>query len=332
MRPASRKHRVCRLRWLAFPLLTSLTLAGDGPSPSRVVVLKNCEVEYDRVTTIGAFVLVQAGGRVQDMYVRPGDRVKAGQILGRLHDRDAVVELQRYKHEAEDDVDIRLGTAKLAVAKAKLKRSESLLARNTQSIEALQYHQLETQAAELEIEAGKHRRRSAELIARRMEAEVRSREFVSPHDGTVVEIIKNVGESCICNEPVMKIVHDDTLWVVGYLDIGDAWKLRKGQPVRLVPEIQGAEVPEVESLSFAGRVVFVEARIDPITQTCKVVAEFDNRERLLRSGMRARMEIDYSGLSAPEERAIRPGDRPSSSLNAAASQAPAEQGRARRTP
>jgi multidrug efflux pump subunit AcrA (membrane-fusion protein) len=310
MRPASRKHRVCRLRWLAFPLLTSLTLAGDGPPPSRVVVLKNCEVEYDRVTTIGAFVLVQAGGRVQDMYVRPGDRVKAGQVLGRLHDRDAVVELQRYKHEAEDDVDIRLGEAKLA----------------------LQYHQLETQAAELEIEAGKHRRRSAELIARRMEAEVRSREFVSPHDGTVVEIIKNVGESCICNEAVLKVVHDDTLWVVGYLDIGDAWKLRKGQPVRLVPEIQGAEVPEVESLSFAGRVVFVEARIDPITQTCKVVAEFDNRERLLRSGMRARMEIDYSGLSAPEERAIRPGDRPSPSLNAAASQAPAEQGRARRTP
>jgi RND family efflux transporter MFP subunit len=332
MSPAFPNHRVRRFHWLALPLLTSLTLAGDQPSPGKVVVLKNCEVEYDRVTTIGAFVLVQAGGRVQDMYVRPGDRVKAGQVLGRLHDRDAVVELERYRFEAQDDVDIRLGEAKLALATAKLKRSESLLARNSQSVEALQYHQLDTRAAELEIVAGQHRRKSAELIARRMEAEVRSREFVSPHDGTVVEIIKNVGESCICNEAVLKVVHDDTLWVVGYLDIGDAWKIRKGLPARLFPDIPGADVPEVEGSAFAGRVVYVEARIDPITQTCKVVAEFDNREHLLRSGMRARMEIDYSGTSAPDERSIRPGDRPALGLSTATSRAPTELGPARPTP
>src|SRR4051812_37380985 len=62
MRAASRVAPSRRLPWLAFPLLTSLAFAGDAPSQGRVVVLKNCEVEYDRVTTIGANVLVQAGG------------------------------------------------------------------------------------------------------------------------------------------------------------------------------------------------------------------------------------------------------------------------------
>jgi len=283
--------------WVACHLLTGVALAGGDPPPqTKIVTLKSCEISYDRVTTIGAFVLVQAGGRVQDCYVRPGDRVKAGQVLGRLHDRDAIIELKRLRQDAANDVDLRLGQAKLELASAKLKRCESLYQRSLLSSQDFEVVQLEAKSARLEIDQAAHRLRQSNLLAERMDAEVRSREFICPHDGTVVEILKNVNESCICNEPIMRIVHDDQLWVTGYLDVGDSWKVRRGQFVRVFPEIEGAEVA-IEGEVFVGRVLFVDPQIDPKNGTCKVVADVQNRDRLLRSGLMGRMEIDLdSGL------------------------------------
>jgi multidrug efflux pump subunit AcrA (membrane-fusion protein) len=66
--------------------------------------------------------------------------------------------------------------------------------------------------------------------------------------------------------------------------------VRKGQEIRVTPEIDGDDLP-VENETFMGRIVFVDSRIDPTTRTCKVVAEVRNRDLLLASGLEARMEI-----------------------------------------
>ncbi len=228
--------------WIVTPLLLGLTFAGDKPATGEIVLLKHCEVAYERTTTLGAFVILQAGGRVQDCYVQPGDRVNKGQVLARLHDRDAVVELERLRNVSESDIDVRLGEAKHAVALAKLKRAESLLAKALVSVEEVQLDRLDVKTAALEIEQARRRRCSDALSTRRMEAEVRSREIVVPHDGVVVEIVKNVGESCICNEAVMRIVADDRVRVTGFLDVGDSWKVRLGHRVRMFVVVEGAEV------------------------------------------------------------------------------------------
>lgn len=295
---------MCDLSWLWVLMLAVPPAWGTAPPARKIVTLKGCEIGYERTTTLGAFVLVEAGGRVQDCYVRPGDRVKAGQVLGRLHDRNAVVELARLRVEYESDIDVRLGTARVALAKAKVLRSENLYQQHLISREDLDLHRLELKTYELETEQALQRRQTAGLLVKRMEAEVASREFVCPHDGTVVEIIKNVGESCICNEAVMRIVRDDVVWVTGYADVANAWDVARGQPARVFPEVEGADI-SIESRVFPARVVFVDSRVDPLNQTCKIAVEVDNRDRLLRSGVRARLEIDVTpgakaGAEAPE--------------------------------
>jgi len=42
---------------------------------------------------------------------------------------------------------------------------------------------------------------------------------------------------------------------------------------------------------FSGRISFIDTRVDPLSQTCKVLAKCENRNRLLRAGLEARMEI-----------------------------------------
>ncbi|MDB5351966.1 MAG: czcB 4 [Planctomycetota bacterium] len=311
--------------WIAARLLIGLSIGGDEPPFAEVVLLRHCETTYDRTTTLGAFVLVQAGGRIQDCYVRPGDRVRAAQVLARLHDRDAVVELERLQAVAESDIDVRLGEAKLAVAQAKLKRSESLQQRNLLSPAELQLAHLEVKSVVLEIELARRMRRNAELARRKMEAEVRSREIAAPHDGVVVEIVKNVGESCICNEPVMRIVADDRMKVIRHLDVSDTWRVRVGQSVRMVADVEGVDLA-IEREEFSGRVVFVDPRIDPTNRTCQVVAEIENRGHLLRSGLQATLKIALTasrdeGRPAQHETAL-DSPKPTQGLGTPRSDAP----------
>jgi multidrug efflux pump subunit AcrA (membrane-fusion protein) len=79
--------------------------------------------------------------------------------------------------------------------------------------------------------------------------------------------------------------------VTGYLDAGDAWRVRRGQAARITPELEGGDLP-IEREAFAGEVTFVDSEIDPKTQTCRVFAEVENRGGLLRSGLECCMEID----------------------------------------
>ena len=51
-----------------------------GHSSEKVVLLRRCQAEYRYVTDLGAPVQ----GILQDCLVELGDKVKAGQVLGRL--------------------------------------------------------------------------------------------------------------------------------------------------------------------------------------------------------------------------------------------------------
>jgi multidrug efflux pump subunit AcrA (membrane-fusion protein) len=234
------------------------------------------------------------------MLVKPGDRVKAGQVLGRLFDAELRAELELRRAEADNDTDIRLGEAKFALAQSKLKASEALSKRNLISAEELIMHKLDAQSASIEIEAARHRRHVAGLASRQVDAMILSREFVSPHDGIVVMVLKRKGESVAPNESVLRLVNAETVRVTGYLDVGDAWQIGAGQRVRVTPEVSGAELP-IEAEVFVGRVEYVDPEISVENQTCKVVALVENKGGLLRAGLEARMEIIPDQASADRE-------------------------------
>jgi RND family efflux transporter MFP subunit len=275
--------------------------AGQVPEPQRSaggpIVLRRCVLEFERTTLVGA----ASSGVVQDVLIKPGDHVSAGQVLGRLFDSELRAELELRLAEAGNDTEVRLGEAKLAQAASKLKASEALNKRHLISAEELTEHQLEARTAELEIEAARHRRRLALLTSRQVEAMIHSREFVSAHEGIVVSVLKNKGESIAPNEPVFRVVGVATVRVIGYLDVGDAWQVRAGQSVQVMPEVSGAELP-IEQQVFTGRVEYVEPEINLENQTCKVAAIVENKNGLLRAGLEGRMEIyPGAGPSSPKE-------------------------------
>ncbi|HEX8201043.1 MAG TPA: HlyD family efflux transporter periplasmic adaptor subunit [Isosphaeraceae bacterium] len=268
-----------------------------APAPGGIV-LRRCTLEYERASSVGTAL----PGILQECLVRPGDRVKAGQVLGRLQDQEARAELELRTAEAESDVGIRLGQARFDQATARLKASSALRQRSFNSEEQYQQDRLEAQVAALSTEEAQERRRVAQIQRHVAEVAVQLREIVSPHAGVVVAVFKNPGESVNLGEnarglSIFRVVDVDRVLVTGWLDVVDAWRVRPGQPVRVWAEIGGADLP-IEREEFLGRVTFVDVEVNPGDQTCKVVAAVENRDGMLRAGLEARMEIRQVDLDA----------------------------------
>ncbi len=302
------------LRLLASVILGATAIADEATSPTAIILLQKCSIEYDRATPVGSNSNV---GLIQECLVRPGDRVKAGQVLGRLFNKDVLAEMELRATALESsEITIHQHEATLEVARAKLRRAEALISRNALSTQDFQIQQLEVKNADLELKAAIKGRRTAESQLQQSKALVAAREITSPHDGVVVEIYKNTGEAITAGSPIFKVVKVDRMRVTGYLDASDAWHVRPKQTVRVMPELEGVDLP-IEREVFEGQITFVDSEIDPKTRTCRVFAEVENRGDLLRSGLDCRMEIDQKGTLGTKAAAAglvpglsAPADRP----------------------
>jgi RND family efflux transporter MFP subunit len=288
---------------LAWALAAPAGIAASAEPPTAptadAVVLRHCDIAYKRTSMVGVAHMGTTNATVlQDCYVRQGDRVKAGQVLGRVMDQDVRAELELRKAEAANDIDVRLGEARTAGAGYRLKRSQALQQRAFLSAEEVNTHELDAVTARLQVEQSKFRLQLAALERRQAEVMLRAREFVAPHDGIVVEVRKERGEAVTMADPVFQVVDVDTLKVSGFLNLGDFWRVKEGQPVRVWAEVDGDDLP-IEREVFPGAIVFVDRRIDPVTRTCRVIAEVPNRDLLLASGLEARMEISFVTTPAP---------------------------------
>lgn len=275
---------------VAAAVVAALATAGaaDPPDPSAATtVVRHCTLEFEYDTPVGSPIY----SVLQDCLVRPGDRVKAGQLLGRLQDEDVRAEVRLREAEASSDIEVRLAEARSAQAATKSERTAALVRRNAASHEEATLHRLEAAAAALEIEQARHRRRVAAIQLEHARAVLRTRELVSPHDGVVGAVLRRKGEAVGQRDPVFQVVDTDHVRVVGKVDVTEVGRLRVGRPARVIPEVAGANLP-LEREVFPGRITFLDTRIDPETRTCRVHVLAENRGGRLRAGLEARIEID----------------------------------------
>jgi RND family efflux transporter MFP subunit len=274
--------------WLALAAVAAVAApAHAGTPPPEPILLHHCKVEYARSSLLGA----SQPGVIKACLVRPGDRVKAGQLLVNQADGVERAELDIAAQEMNSDLDLRLVTLKHKRSVVRLRVSSALNERNAMSGEQLKLDQVESEIAVVEVEQARQRQELAKLrYAKALEA-YRARQVLSPFDGVVSELLKTQGEAVLVNDPILRVDEVNRLRVVGRLDVVDAWGVRVGQKATLHVELGGADAP-IEKESFTGTVAFVDGKVDPETQTCRVVAEVENGNHALRAGLEASMRID----------------------------------------
>jgi RND family efflux transporter MFP subunit len=252
----------------------------------------------------------QVPGRLSELLVDLGSRVRRGQPLARLDPTDFRLRVEQAE-AALRQARVRVGltpegtdnrvnieeTAVVAQARAVLVEARLTRERMVKLWEQqlVARAQLDAAVAALQVAEARYqdaveevRNRQAVLAQRRSELELARQQLAdttltSPIDGAVRERRASVGQYLAAGTPVATVVQLDPLRLRVAVPERDAADVRPGQNVRLT--VEG------DSASYGGRVVRLSPAIEEQSRTLLVEAEIPNPRGALRPGAFAKAEI-----------------------------------------
>ena len=288
------------MSFISSTIALSMIILTDGQESSP----KQIEVSSVLITVIEQVeVSSRERGLLTSINVEEGNLVENGDLLAKIDDGDlhlalkrAQIELDSARALAENTVSIRLAKKTLELAESELERGEKSRKRFENAItdEEIERRVLSVDKAKLEVEQAEHERVIAQNNMRFSENEVNLAErqleicrIVAPLSGIVVQVNRRAGEWVEPGEAVMRVLRIDRLRAEGFLDADQLQSVEVGQTIKLKLNSPGEEQQE-----FAGVLKFVSPEINPVDGRTRVWAEVENRDLLLRPGMRASMTVD----------------------------------------
>lgn len=240
-------------------------------------------------------------GIIGRLNVKEGDIIEDGQLLGSLDEADAKLSLIRAEIEAsitaetaKNDVSVRAARNGNETAKAELARALEAIEKYKKSVSQTEIDRLKlaVEQSQLSIEQAQVTLRTTQLqadlknselaIARR---KLERQEIRSRVTGRVLEINKHVGEWVEPGKTVLKIARLDRLRCKGFVDPAVLTLDPTGNAV-----LVKVSVGKNKTLSLPGKLVFVASDVS-LNNDIEIWAEFENRDRQVRPGMPAEMEI-----------------------------------------
>lgn len=277
-----------------------------------------------------------SGGRITYLGVEKGDKVKKGQVLLRLWNED---------QEAESKLaEAQVATARKRVnevcsiasnAQREAERSRQLRERGFISEAGEEKSRYEAQSRAAACDAAKAD--VAQALARvNVTRVVQGRtEMVAPFDGTVADIVGELGEYTtpsppgIPTPPAIDLIDDSCLYVEAPMDEVDAPKLKVGQPARISVDALPGQIlpghvrrvaPYVMAVEKQARTVDVEVALENEQDMGKLLVGYsadvevvlDSHDNVLRIPTSTVQDGNKVLLYKPdsqtlEERTIKPG-------------------------
>lgn len=256
---------------LMAALMPAALVLGCGPAkepPRRLPVVQTQPIEpagfqagFDTVSTLEAEeevdLAAQAGGRIQRLLVRQGDRVRQGQLLLVL-----------------DQTQLR---AEVASLRAQMQ---------TNRLNYQRYQDLARQGAASALQRDEFRQayiaaREA-LVAR--EADLAFKDLRAPITGTVADLRVKQGDVIEAGVPLTRLIRNDRLLARIDVPAVYAGRVRPGQRVLLLDASRAQPLAE-------GQVSSVDPGVAAATQTLLVKAAFANPRGSLRNGQRSRTRL-----------------------------------------
>jgi membrane fusion protein, multidrug efflux system len=252
----------------------------------------------------------KVAGRLAEITVDLGSRIKRGQVIARLDQNDFKLRVEQAE-AALQQARARLGLAPTGsdervdpeqtaiVRQARAVLEEARLTRD-RSVKLLEQEliaraQLDTAEANLKVADGRYqdaieevRNRQAIIAQRRSELELARQQLtdtvlLSPIDGAVSLKQSSVGEYLNAGAPVATLVRVHPLRLRVPVPEREGSGVRIGQPVRL--SVEG------DATAYGGRVVRLSPIVQEQNRTLMVEAEVPNERGALRPGSFARVEI-----------------------------------------
>ena len=203
-----------------------------------------------------AFVKARVAGELQDLSVREGDAVKAGQIIARVDSTEPQARLRQGQQQAE------AARAQVDIARRNVDNNRALVAQGFISGTALDTSTANLAAAQASYRAAQA---GAEIAAKSMSDTV----LRAPIAGLISQRLAQPGERVAVDARIVEIVNLSRLELEATLSAGESLQARVGQRAQL--QIEGAAQPvsakvvRINPSALAGsRAVLVYLAMEPI--------------------------------------------------------------------
>jgi cobalt-zinc-cadmium efflux system membrane fusion protein len=254
------------------------------------VVRANARITNDEERTwrVGAIT----DGRVVSVLVAPGDTVKEGQPLARLHSHEIHDSRAQYRNAVSEFQRAKAAVAYAVKARDRARRLLELKAASQQELEHAENDVRNAEAAQTNAtnEVARHRAHLEEFLGIPAEDDGHDDEHDlipvrAPASGTV--LVRNVTQGAVVTpaHDMFVISNLQSLWAIAEVNEEHLRKLRPGMPVRVSVQAWDKE-------PFVGRIAKLGESLDPQTRTVKVRVAVPNQAGRLKPEMYANAEID----------------------------------------
>lgn len=233
-------------------------------------------------------------GRLTDLRVKLGDRVKQGQVLASLQSPEFAQAQSEYLK----------ARSTLQIATKNLGRQRDLLAHKIAAQRDVEQAEDEHEAARSDLQSAAEHLRTFGVNPERDRIGGPLR-LLAPIDGSVVKLDAALGEfRNDSNAAVMTIADLSTVWLIARMQEKDLRFVKQGQAVR-------ATLPAYPNETFSGTVTTIADVLDDATRTVEIRVAVANQLGRLKPGMFATVElIDFPEalLTVPNTAIVQAGD------------------------
>lgn len=256
--------------WIGKPEPIPVVLAkvGRGKVEATVANTRAGSVEACRRTRLSPI----SGGRITYLGVKKGDRVKKGQVLLKLWNDDqqaqsalASTQIESARKRVDEVCAIADNAAREAARMSKLRASGFV----SEGAEEKTRYEAKSRHAACDTARAEVRQARARMNVTQVEQGRTT--LVAPFDGTVADIVGELGEYTtpsppgIPTPPAIDLIDDSCLYIEAPMDEVDAAKIRPGQTARVTLDALPGKVLPARIKRVAPYVVAVEKQARTVT-------------------------------------------------------------------
>jgi membrane fusion protein, multidrug efflux system len=254
-------------------------------TPARANMAEQLTVVGNLIGQATVAVVPKVAGRLEEVYVRLGDRVGRGQRIAQIEDRE--IREQVKQAEAAFQVaqaTVRQREADLKFAETNLDRSRNLFNRQLLPKQTLDDAEAKQQASIAQLDLARAQFTQAQARLEELRITLANKLIVSPVDGFVAKRSADPGAYVSASAPVADVVDINRVRLVANVVEKDLRRVAAGAPAKV-------EVDAFPGEAFSGRIARIAPVLDPATRTAEIEVEIPNRDFRLKPGMYARVSL-----------------------------------------
>lgn len=231
-------------------------------------------------------VAAQREGIVVQILVEPGTRVRKGQLLAKLDDRQIIADLEAARAKtASTEADLNNWKAEAKVLESDLERARKMWDAQLITKEQFEHAQFKAEADQWDVKRVEQLLINSRDNERSLELELEKTQIAAPFDGLVARRYIRAGQTVTRDERLFWVTATGPLRVRFTLPSRFVSQLKIGQRVAI--SVADGN-PGVE---HDGRVIQMSPVVDPASGTIEVLAELIGAAPDLRPGMQADVHL-----------------------------------------